>query len=104
MSAHRFLTNIDLIHAVFGHLDLFPRSIDNTDFDHRVLTMGDESAVARRTLANAALTCRAFSESASKDVSPCRALTPSQDQLVLETQGDTLSNSSTHTSTLFNLC
>ncbi|KAI0762995.1 hypothetical protein C8Q74DRAFT_192250 [Fomes fomentarius] len=68
MSVHSFLTNIDVIHAVLGHLDLFPRPI--TEFKHLVCVT-DEAVVARRTLANAALTCRAFSEPASKTLWMC---------------------------------
>ncbi|KAI0763003.1 hypothetical protein C8Q74DRAFT_1371955 [Fomes fomentarius] len=68
MSLHRFLTNIDVLHAVFDHLDLLPRPI--TDFA-RGFYARHESIVARRTLANAALTCRAFSEPASKTLWKC---------------------------------
>ncbi|KAI0762988.1 hypothetical protein C8Q74DRAFT_191976 [Fomes fomentarius] len=68
MSLHRFLMNIDVIHAVFHHLDLFPHPI--TEFKHLV-GVTDEAVVARRTLASAALTCRAFSEPASKTLWTC---------------------------------
>ncbi|KAI0762994.1 hypothetical protein C8Q74DRAFT_192233 [Fomes fomentarius] len=66
MSVHRFLTNIDVVYAVFGHLDLFPRPItDSKD------CLTHEAFLARRTLANAALTCRAFSEPALKTLWTC---------------------------------
>ncbi|KAI0762989.1 hypothetical protein C8Q74DRAFT_191950 [Fomes fomentarius] len=68
MSVHRFLTNTDIVYAVVGHLDLFPRPI--TEFEHLV-NVTNEAIVARRTLANAALTCRAFSEPASKTLWTC---------------------------------
>ncbi|KAI0763002.1 hypothetical protein C8Q74DRAFT_1451054 [Fomes fomentarius] len=68
MSLHRFLANIDLLHAVFDHLDLLPRPI--TDFV-RGFYARHEAIVARRTLANAALTCRALSEPASKTLWKC---------------------------------
>ncbi|KAI0762986.1 hypothetical protein C8Q74DRAFT_191888 [Fomes fomentarius] len=68
MSLHRFLMNIDVLHAVFDHFDLFPRPI--TDFE-RAVYVEHEAIVARRTLANAALTCRAFSEPASKTLWKC---------------------------------
>ncbi|KAI0762970.1 hypothetical protein C8Q74DRAFT_1292866 [Fomes fomentarius] len=34
MSLHRFLMNIDVVHAVFDHFDLFPRPI--TDYERAV--------------------------------------------------------------------
>ncbi|KAI0762985.1 hypothetical protein C8Q74DRAFT_1451041 [Fomes fomentarius] len=71
MSVHRFLTNIDVVYAVFGHLDLFPRPITATNFDRSELDHGYEALTTRRTLVNAALTCRAFSEPASKALWTC---------------------------------
>ncbi len=71
MSVHRFLTNIDVVYAVFGHLDLFPHPITTSDF-YRVKNYIDyEASPIRRTLASAALTCRAFSEPASKTLWTC---------------------------------
>ncbi|KAI0762980.1 hypothetical protein C8Q74DRAFT_191682 [Fomes fomentarius] len=69
-SVQRFLTNIDVVHAVFGQLDLSPRSI-TSGFDSLELHLGHETVVIRRTLVNAALTCRAFSEPASKTLWTC---------------------------------
>ncbi len=68
MYVHRFLTNIDVLYAVFDHLDLLPRPI--ADFDHEAL-YNDKAVAARRALTNAALTCRAFSEPASKTLWKC---------------------------------
>ncbi len=62
-SVHRFLTNIDVVHAVFGHLDLFPSPITEIE---PLTGVTDEALVSRRTLSNAAVTCRAFTEPASK--------------------------------------
>ncbi|KAI0762996.1 hypothetical protein C8Q74DRAFT_192283 [Fomes fomentarius] len=70
MSVQRFLTNIDVVYAVFGHLDLFPRPI-TSDLNSLAFRHGNDPTVARRTLANAALTCRAFAEPASKTLWTC---------------------------------
>ncbi|KAI0762991.1 hypothetical protein C8Q74DRAFT_1293017 [Fomes fomentarius] len=72
MSVHRFLTNIDVLYAVFAHLDLFPIPLTATDLgSDRLATVEGDSALIRRTLANAALTCRAFSGPASKTLWTC---------------------------------
>ncbi len=71
MSVHRFLTNIDVVYAVFDHLDLFPRSISASDLFSVKGYIDYEARLIRRTLASAALTCRAFSEPASKTLWTC---------------------------------
>lgn len=70
LSVQRFLTNIDVGYAVFDQLDLFRRSI-TSGFDSLGLHLGHETVITRRTLLNAALTCRAFSEPASKMLWTC---------------------------------
>ncbi|KAI0762981.1 hypothetical protein C8Q74DRAFT_191737 [Fomes fomentarius] len=69
-SVRRFLANTDVVHAVFDHLDLFPHPIPSY-LDSRPLHLGRDAIVTRRTLVNAALTCRAFSELASKTLWRC---------------------------------
>ncbi|KAI0762999.1 hypothetical protein C8Q74DRAFT_1451049 [Fomes fomentarius] len=71
MSVHRFLTNIDVLYAVFAHLDLFPRPVTASDFASVKDDIDYEARPIRSTLANAALTCRAFSEPASKTLWTC---------------------------------
>ena len=63
MSGERFLANRDVVYELFDHLSLYPSSLSS--FNAAQLRMED-SKISRRTLASAALTCRAFSEPASE--------------------------------------
>ena len=64
MSVQRFLANRDVVYELFDHLSLYPYPL--ASFDAAQLRMGDDSKITRRTLASAAVTCRAFSTPASE--------------------------------------